>query len=753
MKYSLAERKVVTKGEHWIAPGASVIGSVTLENNASVWFNAVVRGDNEQITIGENSQVQDGAVLHANPAMLRLLGCELAKVGELAFDAVVAEEDRTGLQTNAQACLSPGASDPPAQTVTLCSRHGVQRLVEWTSRRCSFGGQDTVVVTCQDLSDMQFVQDSLQQLSQMLHQIIEGGPIPTFVIGVDHRVTHWNRACERLTGVSAMEMRGADGAWRGFWREPRALMADLIVDEAPEDLLRSTYADGDARQIEGGDGAWEVEQFFPQLGPEGRWVHFTAVPLRDTAGRIIGAIETLLDVTERRQAEEALRQHRNELELRVQERSAELRGTLHQLEAFMANAPVGVARTRGARIEHHNRKMAEILGWTDDRPPQDTAELFRSREDFEWLRERSTPVLRTGQAWRHEMWLRHRDGRLLWVQLIAYPADVEHIESGAWWLVEDHTEVRLAQDELRSNYDRLKQTLRKLEDAQNQLLQSEKMASIGQLAAGVAHEINNPIGFVSSNLHTLKGYVGQLLALVGAYETAQAQPGAQAQAAVEQARDAAEIDYLREDLPALMSESEDGLARVKKIVQDLKDFSRLDQSEWQDADLNAGLESTLNVVRHEVKYKAEVRKLLEPLPLVRCLAAQLNQVFMNLIVNASHAIQGRGVITLASGHQEGWVWIEVADTGCGMTAEVQRRIFEPFFTTKPVGSGTGLGLSLSFSIVQKHGGVILVHSAPGQGSAFRVWVPVAGPGPDGKAGTPPALPWVDWQATAAQGGA
>ena len=694
---------------------------------------------------------RDGAVLHANPAMLRLLGCALEEARGLDVAVLVIEEDRDALRDQVQAGLAPDAPEPPAQTCTLESRQGVRRRVEWTSRACTIEGQRTLVVTCQDLSDMQFVQDSLQQLSQMLHQIIEGGPIPTFVIGVDHRVTHWNRACERLTGVSAMEMRGADGAWRGFWREPRALMADLIVDEAPEDLLRSTYADGDARQIEGGDGAWEVEQFFPQLGPEGRWVHFTAVPLRDTAGRIIGAIETLLDVTERRQAEEALRQHRNELELRVQERSAELRGTLHQLEAFMANAPVGVARTRGARIEHHNRKMAEILGWTDDRPPQDTAELFRSREDFEWLRERSTPVLRTGQAWRHEMWLRHRDGRLLWVQLIAYPADVEHIESGAWWLVEDHTEVRLAQDELRSNYDRLKQTLRKLEDAQNQLLQSEKMASIGQLAAGVAHEINNPIGFVSSNLHTLKGYVGQLLALVGAYETAQAQPGAQAQAAVEQARDAAEIDYLREDLPALMSESEDGLARVKKIVQDLKDFSRLDQSEWQEADLNAGLESTLNVVRHEVKYKAEVRKLLEPLPLVRCLAAQLNQVFMNLIVNASHAIQGHGVITLASGHQEGWVWIEVADTGCGMTTEVQRRIFEPFFTTKPVGSGTGLGLSLSFSIVQKHGGVIQVHSAPGQGSAFRVWVPVAGPGPDGKAGTPPALPWVDRQAAAAQG--
>lgn len=288
-----------------------------------------------------------GAVLHANPSMLRLLGCPQEEARTLDVMSLVIAEDRDALHEHLQACLSPDAQEPPAQAYTLESRQGVRRRVEWTSRACAIEGRHTLVVTCQDLSDMQFVQDSLQQLSQMLHQIIEGGPIPTFVIGVDHRVTHWNRACERLTGVSAMEMRGAEGAWRGFWTSPRALLADLIVDEAPEDLLRSTYADGDARQIEGGDGAWEVEQFFPQLGPEGRWVHFTAVPLRDTAGRIIGAIETLLDVTERRQAEEALRQHRNELELRVQERSAELRGTLHQLEAFMANAPVGVARTRG----------------------------------------------------------------------------------------------------------------------------------------------------------------------------------------------------------------------------------------------------------------------------------------------------------------------------------------------------------------------------------------------------------------------
>jgi PAS domain S-box-containing protein len=270
-----------------------------------------------------------------------------------------------------------------------------------------------------------------------------------------------------------------------------------------------------------------------------------------------------------------------------------------------------------------------------------------------------------------------------------------------------------------------------LEEAQGQLLQSEKMASIGQLAAGVAHEINNPIGFINSNLGTLKGYCRQMFDLLSAYEKhASAINDPAIQAAIAGARKQFEIDYLREDLPELLKESEEGLKRVKRIVQDLKNFSHVNESEWQFADLNAGLDSTLNVVWNEVKYKATVEKDYGQLPQVRCLAAQLNQVFMNLIVNASHAIdasRGLGLINLATGQQGDEVWVEVRDSGHGMSEEIQRRVFEPFFTTKPVGKGTGLGLSLSFGIVKKHGGRIEVSSELGQGTRFRVWLPVAGP--------------------------
>ena len=268
-----------------------------------------------------------------------------------------------------------------------------------------------------------------------------------------------------------------------------------------------------------------------------------------------------------------------------------------------------------------------------------------------------------------------------------------------------------------------KRLISKLEEAQGQLLQSEKLASIGQLAAGVAHEINNPIGFVNSNLGTLDNYVKDLLRLLDAYGKAEADP--QEMAAAVALKREVDLDYLKEDLAALVRESRDGLDRVKKIVQDLKDFSRVDSSpEWQKADLHRCIDSTLNVVWNEIKYKAEVVKEYGALPEVECLPSQLNQVFMNLMVNAAHAIAEKGTITITTGVEGDLAWVSVADTGAGIAPENLRRIFDPFFTTKPVGKGTGLGLSVSHNIVAKHGGRLEVESEPGRGTTFRVSLPV-----------------------------
>ncbi|EIW88081.1 sensor histidine kinase [Alishewanella agri BL06] len=260
----------------------------------------------------------------------------------------------------------------------------------------------------------------------------------------------------------------------------------------------------------------------------------------------------------------------------------------------------------------------------------------------------------------------------------------------------------------------LKQQLAELTE---QLVRSEKLASIGQLAAGVAHEINNPIGYVASNLAVLKDYTNSLTLLV--QRLSEQLPPAQSQLLKSQF----DFDYICEDLPNLLQQSEQGLQRVIEIIRDLKDFSHIDQAEFVMADLQQGILSTLNIVANEIKYKAEVVKQFAELPPVFCIPSQLNQVLLNLLVNAAQAIVDRGIITISTGCDAQWVWFSVADTGPGIAAEQLEQIFQPFYTTKPKGQGTGLGLALSRSIVEKHKGLLEVQSTPGVGSCFTVKIP------------------------------
>jgi signal transduction histidine kinase len=254
------------------------------------------------------------------------------------------------------------------------------------------------------------------------------------------------------------------------------------------------------------------------------------------------------------------------------------------------------------------------------------------------------------------------------------------------------------------------------------------MASIGQLAAGVAHEINNPIGYVQSNISSLERYLDELFLVLEAYEKAESSLDETSSREISNIRQQVDIDFLKKDVRALLLESHEGIGRVKNIVQNLKDFSHVDSKEkWQLDDIHQGLESTLNVVWNELKYKCTVVREYGELPLVECVLPQLNQVFMNLLVNASQSIEEKGTITLRTGAEGDRVWIDVADTGSGIPPEIVPRLFDPFFTTKPVGKGTGLGLSVSYNIVKKHHGEITVNSTPGSGSAFRVWLPVRQP--------------------------
>ena len=269
----------------------------------------------------------------------------------------------------------------------------------------------------------------------------------------------------------------------------------------------------------------------------------------------------------------------------------------------------------------------------------------------------------------------------------------------------------------------------RLNEMESQLLQAEKMAAIGQLAAGVAHEINNPVGFVNANLGTLKVYLRDILRVLAAYEgqLSECSKNAEGATKLEQLRSELDLDYLRDDAPHLIDESLEGLSRVCKIVQDLKRFAHADTNPtWETASVHECLDSALNIANNEIKYRATVVREYGDLPTIECLPSQLGQVFLNLLVNAAQAIpeSSHGQIKVSTGVVNEDIWIEIADNGGGIPAENLNRIFEPFFTTKPVGEGTGLGLSLSYGIIKAHNGSISVCSDVGKGTTFHIRLPI-----------------------------
>jgi two-component system NtrC family sensor kinase len=286
-------------------------------------------------------------------------------------------------------------------------------------------------------------------------------------------------------------------------------------------------------------------------------------------------------------------------------------------------------------------------------------------------------------------------------------------------LSKKNIEVERGREELQKAFEQLK-------DSQAQLLQQEKMASIGQLAAGIAHEINNPMGFIGSNLNTMGKYLTKFVEFLNGFEKElESMKEDTALERLRNIRKKLKIDYILKDADDLINESIDGAKRVKDIVLNLKSFSRVDQAEHKLVNINECIDSTINIVWNELKYKATLTKDYGDLPLTKCYPQQLNQVFMNLLVNAAQAIAGQGAIAVRSWYEDGFVLISISDSGSGIPEENLQRIFEPFFTTKPVGKGTGLGLSIAYDIItKKHNGNLAARSELGKGTTFTVKIPV-----------------------------
>ncbi|WP_413559389.1 ATP-binding protein [Bdellovibrio sp. HCB209] len=288
-----------------------------------------------------------------------------------------------------------------------------------------------------------------------------------------------------------------------------------------------------------------------------------------------------------------------------------------------------------------------------------------------------------------------------------------------------------ARSDLRKKITELESANRELKDTQTKLVHSAKMVSLGQLVAGVAHELNNPIGFIYSNMTYLRDYGDKLIKLVEAAEKdAKKLP---------ELKEEYEFDYIVKDMPKLITSCQDGARRTRDIVLGLRNFSRLEEAKLQEIDLHQSLDTTLNLLQGEIKGRLEIHRQYEPTPHIHCYASQINQVFMNILSNAVQAIDGAGHIWIStrplrdykpnkdSKNKSGWVQISIQDSGKGMSAETIDKIFDPFFTTKGVGQGTGLGLSISYGIVQNHGGEVQVRSEEGVGTEFIVILPIFPP--------------------------
>ncbi len=289
-------------------------------------------------------------------------------------------------------------------------------------------------------------------------------------------------------------------------------------------------------------------------------------------------------------------------------------------------------------------------------------------------------------------------------------------------LIKSNQELKELTAVLEALNARLKKAIEERKRVESQLVQNAKMASLGELVAGIAHEINNPLGFIHANLGNLKKFSKKIIGLIESYDQVDI-PG-EAKEEFEKRKKEVNYDYLRSRMPEMIERSAVGADRMKKIIQDLRSFSRLDAAEFAEADINGAIETTLGIMFHEYKNRIGIKKELGNLPAVECYISRLNQVFMNLLINACHAIEDKGEIGIKTGTEDETVKIEISDTGKGIPDDAIDKIFDPFFTTKPVGQGTGLGLSISHGIIEQHKGEISVKSNSGEGTTFTIRIPI-----------------------------
>jgi two-component system NtrC family sensor kinase len=603
----------------------------------------------------------------------------------------------------AQLILSPRGVREVGENIT---KSGDRVICEWYDVPLVAASGDVVGIASMavDVTQRELAQEKLRESQQRLSLLIQQTPLAVIDWTPDGRILDWNPAAEAIFGYSRDEAIG---------REFHFLVPEWLHDQIHqifEGLATSRQSSRSTNE---------------NITQDGRIIfcEWYNTPLMDPDGQLLGVISAVMDVTERRRSERALR--RSNAILRAQ-REASIDGILILDEH--------------RRIVSYNQQFCSIWDILADQIEAGGDRIVIQRvldqliDSEHFLQTVDFLYEHPDQSNREE--LRLQDGRVL----DCYSAPVRSPAGefyGRVWYFRDITQRKETEAQLRQQATDLEHALYDLQRTQAQLVQSEKMSSLGQLVAGVAHEINNPVNFIYGNLSHATDYIQNIVELLEHYRQRYPDPG---EAIATQIEDI-DLDFLIADLPQLLASMRIGAERIREIVYSLRTFSRLDEAELKAVNLHEGLDSTLLILHNRLKAKhnadsIQVIKHYGDLPPVECYAGQLNQVFMNILANAIDALDDQRLspagdrpatptITIYTDRpQPGWVRIRIVDNGPGMTEAVQRQLFNPFFTTKPAGKGTGLGMSISHQIVcDRHQGSLICHSEVGVGTEFSILIP------------------------------
>ncbi|AFY36042.1 PAS domain S-box protein [Calothrix sp. PCC 7507] len=563
------------------------------------------------------------------------------------------------------------------------------------------------------LSDRKLAEQRLQEQAQFLQSIWEGVDYGIYVLdvldnGTEFRFLNFNPA---IIKASPMPL------------EP--LFGKILAEALPADmahLYRQRY-----RECVNSGKTMLFEESFWANGQE-TWWEINITPLWNSTSQISQLIVTVIDITERKQAEE------------------ELKASQHFIQRVADSSPniLYIFDLEERRNVYVNQELAIILDYSPEEMQQMGANLIAHilhPDDVDKLKSHHQKILTAndGDIFKDEFRLRRGNGEWCWL----YNWETPFMRNNDGTIRQilgvstDITERKQAEIKLQQQAQNLENTLYALQRTQSQLIQSEKMSSIGNMVAGIAHEINNPVNFIHGNLIPASEYAQDLLRLIELYQQHYPNPPTEIQAEI------ADIDlnFLKEDLIKLLQSMRLGTQRIREIVLSLRNFSRLDESEVKDVDIHEGIDSTLMILQNRLKAKPDhpeisVIKEYEKLPPITCYPGQLNQVFMNILSNAIDALEESVVNGKTTDHpsicirteilDSSWVAIRIADNGRGIPQNILSKLFDPFFTTKDVGKGTGLGLSISYQIVvDKHRGKLSCHSTPGKGAEFVIEIPVS----------------------------